>query len=287
MSNRIVEAQSGAHSLDEDEELVNVFEEDNEFEDDTKQPDTEADAEAKAEVKDEYQVPEKFKGKTVADIVKSYEHLEREYGRKNNEVGELRKLTDKLLQLEPSSKPQEKAEDETIDADALLENPAEVIRKTLAKDPTIQTLVTDAVERKRREQLSVFESQHPDWQSVMASKEFVEWVGKSPMRVKELVRANNEYDYDTGSDLLNQFKEVHSGKSADNEAEEQHSDTREEDFKKISGEKRSSQSAKRKRIYDREQLIELRLNNPDAYDKLWAQDLEQAYAEGRVRSRRR
>ena len=47
-------------------------------------------------------IPEKFKGKSYEDVVESYTQLERELGRKNNEVGELRHLADDFIRQQLS-----------------------------------------------------------------------------------------------------------------------------------------------------------------------------------------
>jgi hypothetical protein len=54
----------------------------------------------------EFEVPEKFAAKSKEEVAQSYTELERELGRKSNEIGELRKLTDQLLQLQVAEKQQ-------------------------------------------------------------------------------------------------------------------------------------------------------------------------------------
>ena len=49
-----------------------------------------------------FEVPDKFSGKSVEDIVKSYQNLEQELGRKSQEIGELRNLSDSFLKAEIS-----------------------------------------------------------------------------------------------------------------------------------------------------------------------------------------
>ena len=48
--------------------------------------------------KEEAQLPPKFEGKNVDEIVKSYANLEQQFGRQGSELGELRKLADSLIQ---------------------------------------------------------------------------------------------------------------------------------------------------------------------------------------------
>ena len=55
--------------------------------------------EAEAEESTEYAVPDKFAGKSPEEIIESYQNLEKELGRKAQEVGELRKLSDSFLKL--------------------------------------------------------------------------------------------------------------------------------------------------------------------------------------------
>ena len=67
--------------------------------------------EAQAEAAPE--VPDKFAGKTTDEIINSYQNLEKELGRKAQEVGELRKLSDSFLQAEVSRQAQPNPQTET------------------------------------------------------------------------------------------------------------------------------------------------------------------------------
>src|SRR6056297_1567571 len=93
MENTIVDRQEEVEAL-EGEEFVNLDEADAEEEVTTPEPEEGQGSE----------IPEKFQGKSFEDVVDMYRNLEKDYGRKGNEVGELRKLTDELLQLEIQQK---------------------------------------------------------------------------------------------------------------------------------------------------------------------------------------
>ena len=82
----------------------------------------------------EQDVPDKFKGKSISDVIESYTQLESEYGRRNSEVGSLRKLTDQLLEL--GDKKQEKAATpkEKVDVDTLLNDPDAAINAAATCD---------------------------------------------------------------------------------------------------------------------------------------------------------
>lgn len=279
MSNRIVEAQDEV-ILAEDQELINVNNED-EFEDGDESGD--AGSEAHDSDAEQSTMPTKFKGKTITDVVKAYENLEREFGRKNNEIGELRRLTDNLLRLERPTQKEEAPED-NIDADSLLDNPKEAIRKSLENDPTIKQLKESMINQQRTSDLKEFEGAHPDWKETMASPEFVQWIDKSKVRKAMLIAADRDYDYQTGADLLAEFKETHPTKSAEDEAEEQRvrAEKKEQDYKKVSGQKRSSSTSRKRKIYSRSQLIQLQIDNPSEYNRRF-EEFQTAYAEGRVK----
>src|SRR6056297_1023845 len=84
--------------------LVNPSEEDTareellsaeDFDENVEQPEDQTTADNELE---EFELPPKFKGKKLEDVVQSYLNLEKELGRKGQEVGELRKLADQLVE---------------------------------------------------------------------------------------------------------------------------------------------------------------------------------------------
>lgn len=228
-------------------------------------------------------LPEKFKGKSIADIVSSYENLEREFGRKNNEVGELRKLADQLLKLERPTK-KEETEEESIDSESFIENPTEAIKKILDSDPTIKDIRESQIKAKREKDLALFESQHSDWKEVMATTDFLDWVQKSPLRLQSLLEADQKYDYVTGAALLDDFKSSGSYKTPESKAADNAADTakREKDLKAVTTEKKSTSQGTRRKIYSRAQLIQLQIENPDEYERRF-DEFQKAYEEGRVK----
>ena len=82
----------------------------------------------------EAELPDKFKGKSVEDIVSSYENLEKELGRKGQEIGELRKLTDGILQQQLTTKQSgtEAQEEEETD---FFDDPDQAVNKAIENHP--------------------------------------------------------------------------------------------------------------------------------------------------------
>jgi hypothetical protein len=260
--------------VEEDEELIDINEEEKEVEEE-EQDTTEEEAKPKEE-----NIPEKFQGKTLAEVVKSYENLEREFGRKSNEVGQLRKLTDQLLDLERPK--EEKKEVKKIDPDALIENPDEVLNEAISNNPTLKSIEERLVSRDRETAQAAFETAHPDWKEVMGSDEFAQYIKASPVRERMLIEADQNFDYQTGASLLEDFKRLYPSNTAADEGGASGEEEVEEVGKKITTESKSKSRSTGKKIYRRQQLIDLRVNNPEEYERR-QDEFRKAYEEGRVR----
>lgn len=274
MSNKIVE-QSDIE-LDADEEFVDL--------DDTALPDEEDQAskeEFQEEEETKLKIPEKFKDKSIEDIVESYQNLEREYGRRNNEVGELRKLTDQLLNMQRQELEKGEKQDETptLDVDSLLENPSKAIEKALETNPRLKKLEDTIRQEQVNRDRAVFEQQHPDWQKVVADPGFQKWITDSPARLKMFQEADKTYDYTTGAELIGLYKQLHGTKVE--EVEKKQSEKRQRQLKDASAEKGGNTAASKK-VYRRTDLIRMRMEDPDRFAAM-EEEITRAYAEGRVR----
>ena len=222
-------------------------------------------------------IPEKFQGKELNDVISSYTQLEKELGRKNNEVGELRKLTDDFLkqQLEPA----EKKENHKIDLDDLLENPDSVIQKALDNNPRVAELEKQLQQAKIQDNKNRFESKHTDWVDVLNSDDFKGWLGQSPVRQNMFIEADKNYDFDVADELFTLYKEVRG--VAKEKAEGKASDNRKKALKATSVEKGSTAEVSKK-VYRRADLIRLKQTNPSKYADM-ADEIYLAYQEKRVR----
>jgi len=222
-------------------------------------------------------IPDKFKGKELNDVINSYRELEKELGRKNNEVGELRKVTDDFIkqQLEPTKE----KENHKIDLDDLLENPDAVIQKALDNNPKVAELEKQLQQAKIQENKSRFEGKHSDWQEVLNSDDFKGWLGESSVRQQMFIDADKRYDYDMADELFTLYKEVRG--AAKSIAEEKATTKRKKALKAASSEKGSTPEVSKK-VYRRADLIRLKQTDKARYNDL-ADDIYLAYQEGRVR----
>ena len=225
----------------------------------------------------EVELPKKFQGKTVEDVVKSYTELEKELGRKANEVGELRRLTDEYLRRELSKTNTPTQENDSEDDDIF--STKATVRKELDSNPKIKALEEKLAQQEREKAISQFATKHPDYSDIGADSNFQEWVKASHYRQKMFAKAD-AMDLEAADDLLTMWKETQKIRS-NSEASEQAKEKRKADLKKVSGESSSTGEGKRK-VYNRVELMRLRMNDPDKYNAM-QDEIVTAYREGRVK----
>ena len=148
--------------------------------------------EAAPEVTQEHEVaiPEKFQGKSLDDIVKSYTELEKLHGRQSREMGELRKLADDLVMrsLQPAA---QEVKDDPVD---IYTDPDRYIAKMVDNNPKLQQLEIAAKSVQRQELLGELKGRYGDVEQIVSDPEFQDWVSKSKVRTELFVRADKAYD---------------------------------------------------------------------------------------------
>ncbi len=232
-----------------------------------------------AEAKPSFEIPEKFQNKTAEEIAQSYIELEKELGRKNNDIGELRKLTDQFLHQELSRKPNDdpKQEDElSIEFDELVENPAKVVKTVVDKE--VAKVTKRFEEQAYKTQVEKFLSNNPDYEEVSQSQEFYNWANASPYRARQLMQAQAG-DLEAAQEILSGFREqtVLLKEIAEKEKEAE----RNEQLAAASTEE-SGTGETPGRVFKRAELMRMRMSDPDKYESL-NEEITKAYMEGRVR----
>lgn len=234
------------------------------------------------------ELPDKFKGKSPLEIVEMYQHLESEHGRRANEVGHLRKLTDELLGFARvgASKPANpEPPPKAVTADDVLRDPAETITNVAKRVADERASTTEA----RLASLEVslmeerFEQRHPGFRAKMNDQKFLDWVSASDYR-KRLAYAATQNDFGAADDLFSLHEEYEKlGQQAPNSTDA----ARAAGLAKSGGSSASGVIPKTqsdgKKIYSRAALIEERIRNPEGFDAKFETEYKQAYAEGRVR----
>lgn len=241
------------------------------------------DTQAETEVV-EPSIPSKFAGKSQQEIIDSYTNLEKELGRKAQEVGELRKLSDSFLQAEVArtSNPQNNTPLETEDnADVdFFDDPNKAVNDMIEKHPRFQEFQRFQAQQAQAGAKAQLEQKHPDFTDVVQDKAFQEWVQDSPIRM-QMFQAADSYNFDAANELLSNWKD-RSMISKTQEVKQQAETNRKDALKAGSTESRSSSgSSAGGKTYRRADLIRLKMENPNRYEAL-EDDIFAAYADGRV-----
>ena len=224
------------------------------------------------------ELPQKFQGKSVEEIVSSYENLEKELGRKGQEIGELRQLTDQILKQQVTTQTETAEEEEEVD---FFDDPNKAVSKAIENHPKFRQFEEQQKVQSAQATTRQLEAAHPDYLEVVSDPKFQEWVKESPIRTQLYVHAHN-YDLNSAMELMGNWKE-RSLITNTAKAEEQKAIKRSEALrtgKAVSG--GSSESTAGKKIYRRADLIRLKTTNPQRYEDLQDEILS-AYADGRVK----
>lgn len=283
MSNIVVDADSEESSAEV--EVSNVDENTiTDSTEDTISDITEEVVEVQAEAEIESSVPSKFANKSTEEIIDSYTNLEKELGRKAQEVGELRKLSDSFLQAEVSrqSNPQNNTPLETEDNAEVdfFDDPNKAVNDMIEKHPRFQEFQQFQAQQAQAGAKAQLEQKHPDFTDVVQDKGFQEWVQDSPIRM-QMFQAADSYNFDAANELLSNWKD-RSMISKTQEVKQQAETNRKDALKAGSTESRSSSaSSAGGKTYRRADLIRLKMEDPNRYESL-EDDIFQAYQDGRV-----
>ena len=117
---------------------------------------------------EEPELPDKFKGKSVTEIVSSYENLEKELGRKGQEIGELRQLTDQILKQQITTQT-ETAEEEEVD---FFDDPNTAVSKAIENHPKFREFEEQQKVQSAQATTRQLEAAHPDYLEVVADPKF-------------------------------------------------------------------------------------------------------------------
>jgi hypothetical protein len=223
------------------------------------------------------ELPEKYRAKSLEEVVRMHQEAERLIGKQAQEVGEVRKLADELLKQNLGAKQQQQTQDEPeVD---FFENPQKAVQATIDKHPDVLAARQAGQDFKRMQIQQKLAKDHPDYSQVVNDAGFQEWVKSSPVRVGLYAKADGEFDYDSANELLSTYKELRGVKAQ--QASTADSASRTKSMKAaqvdVGGSGESS-----KRVYRRADLIRLKMTDPARYETL-NDEILSAYAEGRVR----
>jgi hypothetical protein len=227
-------------------------------------------------------IPEKYKGKSIEDIVKMHQEAEKLIGRQAQEVHEVRSLADQLLKQQLDSKQNSKPA-ETVPEEDFFADPKQAVLKTVDQHPAVLEAKQAALEFKKMQTAQKLAAKHPDFTEIAQQADFHEWVKASPIRIDLFTKADAEFDFNSADELLSTYKAIKSVQSNEKktQAAETQAKAQETALRAAAVDTGGTGEASRK-IYRRADLIKLRMTDPERYMALQDEILA-AYNEGRVR----
>ena len=229
--------------------------------------------------REEDDIPEKYQGKSTAEIVRMHQEAEKLLGRQSSEVGELRSVVDNYIQTQLDTTQQATQEpEEEID---FFSDPDKAVEKAIKNHPSIKAAEQQTQQYKQQTAQAHLQQRHPDMQEILQDGKFVDWIKGSKIRTQLFAQADTQYDYEAADELFTNWKERQQivTQTAANEKTE-----RKQAVKKAStGNAKGSGEAATRKIYRRSDIIKLMKDDPDRYMSL-SDEIMQAYQEGRVRN---
>ena len=230
----------------------------------------------KEEVQTEEDIlPEKYKGKSTQEIVAMHQEAEKLIGKQGSEVGELRKVVDDFIQTQTSKEASTK---EAVTPEDFFDNPTKNVQSQIDSHPAIKEAQQAAQEMKRTATLTRLNAEFPELEQMVQDPAFAEWIKSSKVRSELYNRAEVHFDYDSGHELLSNWKEKQERIAKVTETNKIDKDNQ---LKAANVGSKGNNEPVSKKKYRRSDIIKLMQTDPDKYDAL-SDEIMQAYQEGRV-----
>jgi len=248
------------------------------------------DIQTEATQESESEIPEKYAGKSMSEVIKMQQEAENLMNKQSNTLGETKaelkqqkELIKALLDAQNNANQTTPNLEESVDFEQdFYSDPADAVNKAIENHPELIEARQERKIQAQQHQVGVLEKAYPDWQDRVANKEFQDWVGNSEIRTEMFKKADSDYRPDYAIELFDMFDKVN---MIDKTKEVQKAETEKRDkaLKATTTETRStSDSIGGKKVYRRADLINLQVTDPNRYATL-ADEIQSAYAEGRVK----
>jgi len=228
-------------------------------------------------------IPAKYAGKTLEEVIEMHQNVEQALGKQGSEVGEQRKLIQSLLEAQNKAQAtiEEPQEEEVSFEDAFYTDPAKAVNQAIEKHPDVLKARQQIAQQEQQAKLSVLEKAYPDWETRVADKDFQAWVGASEIRKDIFRKADTEYRPDFAIELFDMYDKINMVEKT-KQVQKKEKEKSKKALRQTVSETRSTQSVGGKKMYRRSDLINLQITDPNRYASL-ADEIQEAYAEGRVK----
>jgi len=227
---------------------------------------------------EEPEIPQKYQGKSTAEIVRMHQEAEKLLGKQSSEVGELRKVVDDYIQTQLSEQaPQQSEPEQDID---FFSDPDRAVARAIDNHPKIKEAEQISSQYRQSTAMAELQKRHPDMQDILQNNKFADWIKGSKIRQQLFVQADQQYDYEAADELFTLWKERQQVVSQTAATEK---NERKKAVKAAStGNVRGSGEQSAKKVYRRSDIIKLMKEDPERYMSL-SNEIMAAYADGRVR----
>lgn len=220
-------------------------------------------------------IPEKYRGKSIKEVVEMAANAEKLMSKHSQEVGDLRNIVSQYVKRKSELAESAPAE-EKVD---FFEDPDKAMDQKLRNHPDVQKARDEAqLLRQERSRERVMQA-HPDFNDVVTSPDFAKWITESPVRTELFLRADQEFDADAGMELIGTWKHLKGGAQTATEVAKEK--RREEVIQGSTGSATGSSEPRARKRYRSVDLMKLRNEDPDRYDAM-QNEILLAYAENRV-----
>jgi hypothetical protein len=226
----------------------------------------------------ETDVPEKFRGKSAAEMAKAYTELENRMSEQGHELANLRSTLDAMaLNTSKASEP----EPEPLTEADFFTDPTTAVNRAIEQHPTLRQAQEMAQKMAYQQGVAMLQQRHPDLKEIVTSQGFKDWISSSSVRTARYEKADTMGDVEEADDLISTYKELtrvtRSAEEASKKAQKQAVKSANTGATRGNSDVRGS-----RRIYRSADIRELMRTNPNRYEDLQP-EIMRAYAEGRVR----
>ncbi len=234
-------------------------------------------------------IPDRFKNKSIEDVIQSYEELEKLNSRQSQDLGAMRKTVDELLDIQKQQASSPAPEpSKPVSVDDLYEDADGNIRRVVREEASneIEALKSELNTLRVERRVAQIDDKFPNWREKAQAPEFLDWVRESPYRVR-MVQEADAGDFDAAEEILGMYYE-HSQRSEtqDQQAQERRQAT--DNLNAAMLESASPATPQLEDTYSRNDLMEARLaaKRGDLKAERWLQahadSIAIAYEEGRI-----
>jgi len=231
----------------------------------------------------EPQVPEKYSGKSLEQVVQMHQEAEKLLGRQSTEVGDLRRVVDDYItnQTQQPAPQQEVGPEDELD---YFTDPEGAVNRAINNHPKIREAEEYTARFKKQTSLAELQSKHPDMKEILSDENFIAWKDDSNIRKQLFAEADKNYNAEAGDELFTTWKSITSaGREIAQQTVNLEKQTRKQQIKSANtGSAQGSSEMPRKKTYRRTDIIKLMRTDPERYQAL-SEEILTAYKEGRVK----